>query len=156
VFDSAFEHRFGHKIGSPDGQATWEALAVLMGLMAYGPLCQQAQLGLRVRGDNMAALCLMQKLCSGTKVLNAIGAHVSLYADKHELSEVLTEHIPGVWNVEADALSRLSRGASFPKVLLHSKQRTPPKLDDSTLPLWGVAMGTAKGPIWAQASASRP
>ena len=42
------------KIGSPDGQTSWEYLVVLLGLLIWGS--EQRSTGIAILGDNLAAL----------------------------------------------------------------------------------------------------
>ena len=56
--------------------------------------------------------------------MNALAADVALVLDELEADFILTQHIQGVLNVAADAMGRLSQGASIPASLVKS-HRSP-------------------------------
>ena len=53
---------FGHKIGSCEGQQTWECLALLVGARLWEDLFSNRRVSPRVRGDNVGMLTLVVKL----------------------------------------------------------------------------------------------
>ena len=52
--------------------------------------------------------------------MNAFAADLALVLDELEADFILTQHIQGVLNVAADAMGRLSQGASIPASLVKS------------------------------------
>ena len=71
------------------------------------------------------------KFASPAKWMNLLAAEIALTLECHQIEEVVAAHIMGRDNVVADALSRLTRGASFPPELLKTRRRVaPPRTDD--------------------------
>ena len=126
ALDSRDEARFGVKIGGAAGQQVWEALAVLCGIKLWAKLVRGRQMLLRVRSDSCAALRLAGKLASASPLLNSIGAEMALELEALDVDELVTEHIPGVLNALADALSRIhqpGKAGEVPDQLLCAKRK---------------------------------
>ena len=129
--------RFGWQIGEPDGQCTWEALAVLVAIRTFAEHIRDMDCVLRLRSDNVAALRLATKLASGSQKLNALGAHIALALENADVNEVLAEHLAGADNVVADALSRLSLpGYVVPAECSPEARVETPGRGDAFYPLW--------------------
>ena len=50
--------KFGHEIGSADGQQSWECLAILVAIDIWHAKWAQQRVVLKIKGDNVAALTL--------------------------------------------------------------------------------------------------
>ena len=60
-----------------------------------------------------------------------MAAEMALRMDRIRTDMTLAEHIPGILNVEADALSRLSAGKDLPKALREARRlKAPARTDD--------------------------
>ena len=99
--------RFSAVRGDPAWQAEWELLAILVSLHAFEKEVSAARFLVKVQSDSMAALGVALKLASPRHLMNALAAELALKLEDVGAEFILTEHIPGVHNVEADALSRL-------------------------------------------------
>ena len=76
-----------------------------------------------VWGDNMSAVWMLAKLQPKSKALGVIAREVAIDLSCASYAPDFTEHLPGVTNVTADALSRrFQPGKSYP---------TPPLLADA-------------------------
>ena len=110
----------GTEAGSPNGQATFEALAVLVAARTWLNLWRDIPLTIIMQSDSVAALGAAAKAGSGVGTMNTVIREMSL-----DLAEAAYEvhfygHVPGRLNVWADALSRLaepSSGKTIPKEL---------------------------------------
>ena len=132
----ADEERLGFLIGAPDGQCTWEALALLLGIKLWGAWARDGEVDLRVRSDNVATLSLAVKFASSSWTMNALGAELAQLLDNWNIEGLVAEHIPGSLNTIADALSRRGEGKDVPDCCRLAKQYTAPKRDEKLLPLW--------------------
>ena len=70
-------------------------------------------------------------LKSPKPLMNAIAGELSLRIDRLRTTLELAEHIPGLLNFIADALSRLSQGVAMPEVLAQGV-RFPAVIRDET------------------------
>ena len=132
----ADEERFGFRIGEPDGQCTWEALALLLGVRLWGAWARDGGVDLRVRSDNVATLALAVKFASPSWTLNALGAELAHLLELWNIEGLVAEHVPGSLNTAADALSRRSEGKSLPDCCRSAKQYPAPRRDEKLLSLW--------------------
>jgi len=126
--------RFGYVIGSPDGQQVWESLAALIGVKLWQPYWARRATKLRLKGDSMTMLSLVVNLRPSTPQLAIIGQEMALCFAYSAIPPVFAEHIPGVANVMADALSRRhqpGKSQELPPLLRQARERTPPSRDDS-------------------------
>ena len=116
-------------IGSSTAQQVAETLALLLALRVWIRFLRASAASVDLRGDSTAALGVAGKLSSATPVLNFLAAELALALEAGDVREVSTTHVPGSWNVTADALSRLSEPGSpglVPQALAHVKQRRAP------------------------------
>ena len=132
----ADEERFGFPLGAPDGQCTWEALALLLGIKLWGAWARDGEVDLRVRSDNVATLSLAVKFASSSWTMNALGAELAQLLGNWNIEGLVAEHIPGSLNTIADALSRRGEGKDVPDCCRLAKQYTAPARDEKLLPLW--------------------
>jgi hypothetical protein len=121
---------FNLRRGEPANMCLFEALTFLLAARLWLPLA--ATKGCRVKSDNIAALRLAINLSSRSSNLNRVGMELALdLALGRYVAEAL-EHIPGVSNIEPDALSRLKGGECSLPVRCRSDLRvTVPALDRS-------------------------
>ncbi len=121
---------FNLRRGEPANMCLFEALTFLLAARLWLP--SAATKGCRVKSDNIAALRLAINLSSRSSNLNRVGMELALdLALGRYVAEAL-EHIPGVSNIEPDALSRLKGGECSLPVRCRSDSRvTVPALDRS-------------------------
>ena len=112
------EEIHGYKIGSHRGQQAWESLTVLVAINAWREHWIAKRLTLCIKSDSKAALAMAERLKSGPSAKLISQELAIIY---HEAAfEPRVQHIPGVANRLADALSRLNAPGSkktLPKVL---------------------------------------
>ena len=65
-------------------------------------------------------------LKSPTGTMNAIAGDISLRLDRCRANFQMAEHIPGLLNFIADALSRLGAGAKLPECLSAARRMSAP------------------------------
>ena len=99
------ERRFGKSIGDNQGQQIWEALCVLVALRAWMKQWSAVRVLLTLKSDNMSALVMAGKLKITSSTL--IAREVALLLSEAAFMPRHVEHLPGVMNTWADALSRL-------------------------------------------------
>ena len=106
---------------SSASQGVLEALAILVAMRRWSEKIKGMTLQLAVQGDSITALALTQKLSakSTSPGLNFIGAELAICLEELAVEEILTLHVPGKANVEADFLSRPSTwgDVSMPEAL---------------------------------------
>jgi len=117
------------RIGIPDGQTSWEYLAILLGLLVWGTEFRHC--GLAILGDNLASL-------SGSLTLRGRGQLTTITKElswrKVRLGwRFAAGHLPSEHNQLADSLSRLhapasSERKSFPPQLLNATRRRAPEV----------------------------
>ena len=80
---------------------------VLVAIRAFAPIWLQRKASIKLRSDNMSALTLAAKLkCTGHS--NLIAWEAAMTYGKAAVQPRCIEHLPGIVNTVADALSRLS------------------------------------------------
>jgi hypothetical protein len=123
--------RFAATTGDPAFNTLWEGLAILVALRLWRNNNTSA-VTFRVRSDSLTQLSSILKGSSKSPSLNSIVAVILL--DEAELYNALlvTTHIPGVTNVQPDALSRLSAPtpSSIPQGLYNIPRVQPPPRDE--------------------------
>ena len=107
---------FAATIGDPAFQAEWELLAILTSVVARADCLQSCLVGM-IESDIWAALNATMKMASSTPSMNALGAEIGIRMASYR-AYFQVAHVPGVCNVECDALSRLSCGYQVPASLL--------------------------------------
>eukprot|EP00434_Breviolum_minutum_P038994 symbB.v1.2.034605.t1/scaffold4499.1/size38882/7 len=98
--------KFSAQKGDPGMNTAWEALALLVALRLWLPKLPK-QISTRIKSDNVGALRMLLKMTSPSGPLSTIAREIALdvAADNYQIAEL--EHVPGITNVAADALSRL-------------------------------------------------
>ena len=100
------EQRFGHAVGADSGQQVWEALCILVAVRSWKSMWSTQRCTLTIKSDNISALVMASKLkITSSKLIAqelALDLSEAAFMPKH------VTHVPGVMNVWADALSRLS------------------------------------------------
>ena len=122
----------GFARGDCKGQQAWECLAVLVALKLWRNHWHDRRSTITIKGDNMSALSMASRLKVGPSS-RLIGQELALiYWRSH--FEPKVEHIPGISNVFADALSRLSdpsKNYAIPEALRHAERHHPPPRPNS-------------------------
>eukprot|EP00913_Durusdinium_trenchii_P021726 g20412.t1 len=108
-----------------------------------------------LRSDSVVALAMAKRLSSPSPVINWVGAELAIRCDKHGIKRVITQHIPGKWNAEADWLSRPHERSptkperldkvpikSFPRNMMHKGYLNPPGVAPL---LWGSSASQVSG-----------
>ena len=95
------------KRGMPDGQASFEALAILIALRAWAQTWQDEAALILTRSDSMAALGAVLKSSAGTVRMNRVTQELALDMAEGLYEPAIVSHLPAQWNVLADALSRM-------------------------------------------------
>ena len=106
------------KSGTAEGQQTWEALSMLVGLRIWKSWWQTTRVSLAFRGDNVGALSLLAALKGRSKEMSLIGRELALDLGDGAYFPEIIEHVPGIANGLADALSRATQPADKPWRLL--------------------------------------
>ena len=108
------EQTFHHDIGADSGQQVWEALCILVALRVWKSKWATQQCTLTVKSDNISALVMASRLkITSSKLISqeiALELSEAAFMPRHVI------HVPGVMNVWADALSRLSDPRSHYRV----------------------------------------
>ena len=113
-------------------QQAFESLALLIVLRMWLPEFTKHRVSVRVRGDNMAALSLLAKMQPKSASLQVIAREIALDLSQCSFAPDFVEHVPGISNQVADALSRMSEsGSSFclPTLLMNARYDSPPIRD---------------------------
>ena len=134
-------------------QGPLEAWAVKLAFKRWGTKLKDKSVVLR--SDSVVALAMAKRLSSPSPVINWIGAELAIRFDKHGIKKVITQRIPGNWNVEADWLSRPHERSpekperlrdapikTFPRNLIHGSYLSPPGVSPA---LWGASASQVSG-----------
>ena len=134
-------------------QGPLEAWAVKLAFKRWGAKLEGKSVVLR--SDSVVALAMAKKLSSPSPVINWIGAELAIRCDKHRVKRIVTQHIPGNWNVEADWLSRPHERSetkparldkvpikTFPRNMTHRAYLNPPGVAPL---LWGTSANQVSG-----------
>jgi len=100
-------NRFDIKVGESAGQALVENLAMLVGVRHWLPAWRHQRLQVRIRTDSSAAVGAWRKERSNTPKINAIVREMALDQAEGLYTIDVIQHLPGVLNTLADALSRM-------------------------------------------------
>ena len=128
--------RFSAKRGESGFTTLWEALTLLICIRQW--LTRNALLNVRIKSDSLGALRLAMKLSSSSPRLNQVAQGIALHLAIGDAQISLLEHIPGVTNIQADALSRLTapEAKSIPGFLSNAKRIFPPNRDSDFWRAW--------------------
>ena len=99
------------RIGDSKGQQIWESLTLLVSLRVWFGYWSCSRCAFTVKSDNTSALVLAATLKS-SKSINLIAKEIALLYCEAQYEPRFLEHVPGVMNIAADALSRLNDPAS--------------------------------------------
>jgi hypothetical protein len=138
----------GVTVGSPNSQQILEALAMLVSLRTWREAWQQWRCTVAVRGDNVTMLSMVLHFKGSTPALATIARELALEIAAAAYRPILAEHIPGVANVTADALSRafVPEGAyALPSCLHKVPQASVQRRERS----WYRALGSPDSPPMA-------
>ena len=123
--------KFKAEKGDPAFNTAWEAMALLVALRLWLSGCPRT-LAVRVKSDNVGALRMLLNLTSQSSTMAIIAREIALdiAGGNYQLYEL--EHVAGVTNVVADALSRVwaPHHVDFP-FLGDAVKDLPPNLDDN-------------------------
>ena len=86
---------FGHPLGDPRGQQTWEALALLVAMRSWADIWQRSRVHLTAKGDSVSALSLLTNLKSRGAGSNAIARELALDLGAVAFAPRLVQHIAG-------------------------------------------------------------
>ena len=137
--------KFEIVIGNCSCQAIVENLAILIGIRMWLPLWKSQRATITIKTDSMAAIGAWSKERSSTPSINAIVREMALDQAEGLYEFTVIEHISGLDNDIADALSRLSEpeaGKSLPPCLHWAVRDTPPRRNES---YWRVSAGPPRG-----------
>ena len=123
--------RWGYNLNDPAAMAVWETLAVLVSVRVWGSRIGARAGAFRLQADSRAALGAAVHLTSPVPVLNELAQEVALELEAAGLEVVAGEHLRGLLNVEADALSRLAEGAEVPPRLRGTPRSVAPPRGNS-------------------------
>ena len=125
--DALSEHDLAHfkaTKGDPAWQSEWEFLAVVVSFAVFVHFLGKAKV--KVQTDNSANIAAAMKLSSPKPLMNALAGELSLRLEVLQGHLEFMEHIPGLMNVIADALSRLEAGKSLPPSLMTARRFPAP------------------------------
>ena len=134
-------------VGDCACQAIVENLAILIGVRMWLPLWKSQRVTVTIKTDSMAAIGAWSKERSSKPAINAIVREMALDQAEGLYEFTVIEHISGVDNDIADALSRLSEpdaGKTLPACLQWATRDFPPKRSAS---YWRVAAGPSRGGV---------
>lgn len=103
------EHMFGCSVGSPDGQRTWECLAILVALRTWSDYWRTRRAKFTLAGDNITSLSMILRHKASGAGPNLIAKEAALLIGDASFRPDAHEHIPGVFNATVDALSRAQK-----------------------------------------------
>jgi len=114
--------------GSCKSQQCFEALAMLVSLRLWKLVWLHSRTVITVKADNIAALTLVASMKARRGPMSVVAREMALDVACGLYSPSVAEHLPGVVNESADALSRRHQpGKTFvlPFLLEHAKERRP-------------------------------
>ena len=139
------QKRLGKAALTSEGQQVWEALAILVALRLWGKTWLSRHTVLKVKSDSMSALIAMARLKGRSPGVIAIMREMALDIGAAAYLPTTAQHIPGISNDLADALSRQfeTPAKTLPAELAAVKLVRPEPRDRSW---WIAAMPTARKP----------
>ncbi|HIG16147.1 MAG TPA: hypothetical protein EYQ31_01985 [Candidatus Handelsmanbacteria bacterium] len=105
--------------GLSDHMTLWEGLTILVAMRTWREEDDHRSLLVYIKSDSLSACRMLLKLAARSPSCNVIAKELALDLSECAHPPILAEHIPGIVNVTADALSRLSAPtpAAFPASL---------------------------------------
>ena len=122
------------EIGESSCQQIAECLAQLVGLRIWGQHWQKEGIILAISADNMTSLHLADSMRSSSPSVNLIAREMALTMGDSKYRPSIRDHLPGVANKVADALSRKVAPRSqfqLPRSLLNIPETKAPVRDAS-------------------------
>ena len=112
------------KLGS-EGQQVWEGLVLLAALRLWRHHWQDKRVSLQVKSDSVSALILIVKMKTSGVGTSILAREMALNIADALYEPNVCEHIPGIANVIADHLSRMTEQADapLPAQLRHARRR---------------------------------
>ena len=112
------------KLGS-EGQQIWEGLVLLVACRLWRHHWQDKRVSLQVKSDSVSALILVVKMKTSGIGTSILARDMALDIADALYEPSVCEHIPGIANVIADHLSRMSEqaGAPLPALLCLARRR---------------------------------
>ena len=92
------------RLGDAAGQQVWECLSILVALTAWKKEWSSKRCEVRIKSDNYSALAMGSKMKIRASPL--IAKEIALLYSEAAHEPRIFEHVPGIANVLADALSR--------------------------------------------------
>ena len=120
--------------GNPAWQAEWELFAILIALDLWLPRLRGSAAGV-LQSDATAALFASRREAGRSPAMNALCAEIALRLELAAI-HLRHEHYGAALNFEADALSRLSQGASVPERLQQIERQHVPLRSFSLFWAW--------------------
>ena len=132
---SAFdETTLGFTRGQPEGQQAFEGLALLVATRLWSKMWRSKRFRLALRSDNLGALSIFSAVNGKSSGMNLVAREFALDLGEGVFTPELIQHVPGVMNKTADALSRKTDPVHVktwvtPAFLRHAKLMTVPPRD---------------------------
>ncbi len=128
--------QFSAQRGESGFTTLWEALTLLLRVRQW--LTSRSHCNIRLKSDSLGALRLAMKLSSPNTHLNKIAQEIALHLALEDALISLLEHVPGVSNIQADALSRLHApdAKELPQSLYSAKRVYPSPRDSYFWRAW--------------------
>jgi hypothetical protein len=101
------EEILGAEIGRPDHMSLWEGLVILVALRLWNLSSDPRSVMVHVKSDSLSACQVMLKLVAKSPSMNQIACELALEFSESAHPPTIAEHVPGLSNTLADALSRL-------------------------------------------------
>ncbi|CAK0856481.1 unnamed protein product, partial [Prorocentrum cordatum] len=127
TWDHTHEELLHTQVGSPAGQASWEAFAMLLAAKLW--ISPEVRGRITFAGDAQGVLATLVQLRGDSAIINDVAKELALHLAPlgHALEGL---HIWAEQNKLADALSRVSCGGHFPRFLAGAEQATVPQVED--------------------------
>ena len=93
-------------IGDPRAQQIVELLSLLVSLVIWAPILEHSKCQLRLRGDNVSALTAAVKLKAASGMMRFLARELAFTFSRFSFEPDIVQHVPGIANITADALSR--------------------------------------------------
>ena len=133
IIDDHDQRIHHHKRGDHKGQQVWECLVVLIALRVWKDRWVKRRSSITIRSDNMSALALACRLKTSA-ASRLIGKEIAMVYTSAAFEPKVVEHISGITNTVADALSRIGDGSGafeVPDELAHLVKTPVPVRDES-------------------------
>ena len=117
-----------HTMGQPSPSSRrWRSCWRSPMLVGWGCRGMSPPPKLMLRSDSVVALSVAKRLASPLPVINWVGAELAIRFERRGIKRVITQHIPGNWNVEPDWLSRPQGRGSMPERLRNAPIKSRPR-----------------------------